>query len=67
MGDIELDLDIIKGKGFFDKKKISARIGSLYAEPIIIHQGIGIHFSKFGVLSGQMKYGNEAYCLLWSH
>lgn len=50
-------------KGFFDKKrKISARIGSLYAEPYYHSPRHRHTFQQVRyVLSGQMKYGNEVY------
>ena len=50
-------------QGFFDKKRrISARIGSLYAEPYYHSPRHRHTFQQVRyVLSGKMKYGNEVY------
>ena len=50
-------------KGFFDKKrKIGARLGSLYAEPYYHSPRHRHTFQQVRyVLSGKMKYGNEVY------
>lgn len=49
--------------GFFDKeRKVAARIGSLYAEPIYLSPRHRHTFQQVRyVLSGKMKYGNEVY------
>ena len=50
-------------QGYFDKdRKIAARIGSLYAEPIYHSPRHRHTFQQVRyVLSGKMKYGNEVY------
>ena len=49
--------------GFFDKeRKVAARIGSLYAEPIYLSPRHRHTFQQVRyVLSGKMKYGHEVY------
>ena len=49
--------------GFFNKqRKVAARIGSLYAEPIFHSPRHRHTFQQIRyVMSGKMKYGNETY------